>query len=450
MSEIKVPVGYKQTEVGVIPNDWVIQQLTNIVENNGLVRGPFGGALKKESFVKKGYKVYEQRNAIYSSIDIGKYYITPKKYSELSRFSVNPDDFIVSCSGTIGKIFQIPKNAPKGIINQALLKIKLNNLIDSQYFYQVFNSDSFQNRITDSTQGGAMKNLIGMSEFKKSLILLPPKPEQTAIANALTDTDNLIQSLEKLIAKKEAIKTGTMQQLLTGKTRLPEFATREDGSTKGFKQTELGRIPEDWDLIEFSSLAKPASARVNPKVSGGGDYCIEMEHIAQREGRLIGHTETSENSSIKTIFQSGDILFGKLRSYLRKYWFSNRSGVCSTEIWVLRSDANIAFNKFLYYVVQTDRFIETTSEAYGTHMPRADWNVVKYFLVPTPSMPEQTAIATILSDMDAEIKALQDRLEKTKTIKQGMMQQLLTGKVRLVSPDQANNTMPLVDSGTTV
>ena len=123
----KAQIGYQITEIGVFPEDWSIQQLIDITGNDGLVRGPFGGALKKDSFVKKGHKVYEQRNAIYSSVDIGRYYINDDKFRALSRFSVNPGEFIVSCSGTIGKIYQIPENAPKGIINQALPKIKLNN-----------------------------------------------------------------------------------------------------------------------------------------------------------------------------------------------------------------------------------------------------------------------------------------------------------------------------------
>lgn len=435
MSEVKVPVGYKQTEVGVIPEDWEVKNIGSLAS---IQRGASPRPIDSPIWFERNSNVGWLRISDVSKTN--KYLTTTSQnLSELgianSRF-VESGSLVMSICATVGKPIITRKDL---CIHDGFVLFRG---LDANQDYMYYVLQKLEPEWSNKGQTGSQMNL-NTSLINSTAIGIPKSlDEQTAIANALTDTDNLIQSLEKLIAKKEAIKTGTMQQLLTGKTRLPEFATREDGSAKGFKQTELGKIPEDWDVIEFSSLAKPASARVNPKVSGGGDYCIEMEHIAQREGRLIGHTETSENSSIKTIFQSGDILFGKLRSYLRKYWFSNRSGVCSTEIWVLRSDANISFNKFLYYVVQTDRFIETTSEAYGTHMPRADWNVVKYFLVPTPPKPEQTAIATILSDMDAEIQALHDRLDKTKAIKQGMMQQLLTGKVRLVSPDQTDNTTP--------
>ena len=99
------------------PDTWSIGTLEDICVPNGVVRGPFGGALKKEIFVPFGYKVYEQRNAIYQSVNIGNYYVDESKYREMSRFAVKSGDYIISCSGTIGKIYQIPLTFPKGIIN---------------------------------------------------------------------------------------------------------------------------------------------------------------------------------------------------------------------------------------------------------------------------------------------------------------------------------------------
>ena len=184
---IKIQKGFQKTELGVIPSDWNLISIEEMSIPNGLVRGPFGGALKKEFFVPKGYKVYEQRNAIYCDVSIGRYYINYSKFDELRRFEIKKGDFIVSCSGTIGRIYQIPGKFKKGVINQALLKITINdNQFSDKYFNQYFKWGKFQQRIIDNTQGGAMKNLIGMMEFKKTLIPLPPtKAEQTAIATAL-------------------------------------------------------------------------------------------------------------------------------------------------------------------------------------------------------------------------------------------------------------------------
>jgi type I restriction enzyme S subunit len=422
-----VRLGFKQTEVGEIPEDWDTFTLADLCHANGLVRGPFGGALKKEIFTSSGYTVYEQRHAISGSTDVSRYFVNKAKYDELSRFQVQPGDLIVSCSGTIGKILRISEQAPKGIINQALLKITLRDNVSSDYFVSLFKSPYIQEKIVDSSHGGAMPNLVGMEDFKKTPFQMPRFDEQKAIAKALSDVDELIVSLEKLIAKKRDIKTATMQQLLTGKTRLPGF-----GEGKGYKITELGEIPEDWDVLKFDEIAFVRKNRVNPKIAGGGQLCIELENIEQNTGTLNGISVTTSNSSIKNVFDVGNILFGKLRSYLRKYWFSDFSGVCSTEIWVLNAIIGKSIPQFLYQLVQTDRFIECTSEAYGTHMPRADWSVVKEFVVAMPNVLEQENIATVLSSMDQEINSLELQLNKTKSLKQGMMQELLTGRTRLV------------------
>jgi len=203
-----------------------------------------------------------------------------------------------------------------------------------------------------------------------------------------------------------------MQQLLTGKIRLPGFG----GS---------------WELKSFGAITTPRKNRVDPRRSGVQEFCLELEHIDQGTGKLLGSTIAGTQSSLKSVFQPGDVLFGKLRAYLRKYWLANRSGVCSTEIWVLVPDTGVVTPEFLFHIVQADRFIEVASFAYGTHMPRSDWSVVKNYELPIPKPDEQAAIATVLSDMDAEIAALEQRRDKTRALKQGMMQKLLTGKTRL-------------------
>ncbi|BDR81659.1 hypothetical protein N072000002_18420 [Clostridium tetani] len=196
--------------------------LEDICVPYGLVRGPFGGSLKKDMFVSKGNKVYEQRNAIYKSVKIGKYFVTDEKYNELSRFAVQENDFIISCSGTIGKIYKIPKEHQKGIINQALLKITIDaNKCDLDYFYKYFEWDKFQDEIIDNTQGGAMKNLVGMDVFRNTLIRMPKDiSEQQTIASVLIAMDEEIEFLEVEKAKMMQIREGAMDDLLTGRVRL--------------------------------------------------------------------------------------------------------------------------------------------------------------------------------------------------------------------------------------
>ena len=149
---------------------------TTLGEICKFVRGPFGGALKKEIFVDDGYAVYEQQNAIYSNTDI-RYFITEQKFNEMKRFEVKPNDLIMSCSGTIGRIFVIPNNAPKGIINQALLKLTPNENVDSHFLKYVF--DNYLTNIMDeSSRGGGLKNVPGVDVLKAVSLKLPSLEEQ--------------------------------------------------------------------------------------------------------------------------------------------------------------------------------------------------------------------------------------------------------------------------------
>ena len=228
--------------------------------------------------------------------------------------------------------------------------------------------------------------------------------------------DELIGSLEALIAKKRAIKQAVMQELLTGTTRLPGFGG-------------------EWETAELGAFVRIRARKISPADVSDDTPCVELEHIRQADGRLTGHGTAGRTSSIKYRFRPRDILFGRLRPYLRKWWYADRTGVCSTEIWPLTVEPERAASGFVYALVQTERFLEAAETSYGTHMPRADWNVVSGIEFPLPPLPEQRAIATILSDMDSDITALERRLDKTRAIKQGMMQQLLTGSIRLPIPD---------------
>jgi type I restriction enzyme S subunit len=234
--------------------------------------------------------------------------------------------------------------------------------------------------------------------------------EQAKIAAVMLEADTLIEALEKLIAKKRDVKQGMMQELLTGRRHLPGFTG-------------------DWTEAVFGDVVRPAGTRVDPKSVSG--RVVELEHMESGTGDLRGDSDVSESESLKTRFESGDVLFGKLRSYLRKFWLADRDGYCSTEIWALRPISNEIIGPYLRYVVEREDFIETASAASGTHMPRADWSVVSKFMVRLPTPREQHAIAEVLQNADSEIKALGRRLESARAVKVGMMQELLTGRTRL-------------------
>ena len=257
---------------------------------------------------------------------------------------------------------------------------------------------------------------LNRNDVHRHWVQVPPFPEQRAIAEALSDVDSLLYALEALVAKKQAIKRAAMQQLLTGKTRLPNFS-------------------DAWHTMPLQRVASIRNQRVLPSAVAQTTPCVELDHIGQADGKLIARSTARHSTSLKYVFSSGDILFGRLRPYLRKYWQADCNGICTTEIWPLTPNPERIYGGFLYGIVQSDQFIDMASASYGTHMPRADWSLLRNLQIFLPGIREQRAIATVLSDMDAEIAALDQLLEKTCAIKQGMMQQLLTGRVRLAEPE---------------
>ena len=160
-----------------------------------IIRGPFGSSLKKECFVDSGYAVYEQQHAIYSILSF-RYYIDDEKFKELKKFEVKPDDLIISCSGTIGKVMIIPENAPQGIINQALLKLTPHKNIISKFLKYCF-ENTISKIFNDKAHGGAIKNVPSVSELKQIKIPVPPLEVQNEIVRILDKFTEMIELLKR-------------------------------------------------------------------------------------------------------------------------------------------------------------------------------------------------------------------------------------------------------------
>lgn len=175
-------------------NAWEQRKFSDLLDSSdGIRRGPFGSALKKEFFVPKSkYVVYEQYNAIYDKYTT-RYNITEDKFTELKRFEVCPGDFIMSGAGTIGRISRVPTGIKKGVFNQALIRIKINPMFtDPQFFLQWIRSEDMQNKLTQSNPGSAMVNLVPMSEIKQWRVIVPKKEEQVKLGAFLQQLDHLI------------------------------------------------------------------------------------------------------------------------------------------------------------------------------------------------------------------------------------------------------------------
>ena len=197
-----------------------------------------------------------------------------------------------------------------------------------------------------------------------------------------------------------------------------------------YKDSPFGKIPGDCEMLEFGEYVETEKGKYIP-VDSENLRCLELEHFEQGTGHILGWVNSSAQKSTKNKFKKGQVLFGKLRPYLRKYWLAEYDGVCSSEVWILNSKNEKCSNEFLFRIVQSNRFIQVANVSSGSKMPRADWDYVSTFPFPLPPLPEQKAIARLLSTWDEAISKTQALIAQKEQRKKWLMQNLLTGKKRL-------------------
>ncbi|MCE3046541.1 restriction endonuclease subunit S [Helicobacter sp. faydin-H17] len=211
---------------------------------------------------------------------------------------------------------------------------------------------------------------------------------------------------------------------------------------KGYKRTEIGILPSDWEVVRLGEVCEIKKRKFDPK-KNETIPCVELEHISQDTGMLLGFVDSGEQLSIKNSFSKGDVLYGKLRPYLRKFWRASFNGVCSSEIWVL--EGKKVSNAFLFFLVQTARFSQIANATCGTKMPRADWKLMQDQNFAIPPLAEQEKIARVLSTWDTQIQNLESLIAEKQTLKKGLCQILLSAKTRLAGFDEPWRVVRLGD-----
>ena len=408
--------GYKWTEVGVIPEDWEIQRLDAIcsVYSGGTpstARHDFyGGHIP---WITSGdlnaRRITEVSN-----------YLTQAGFDSSAAKMVESGDLVVALYGATAGVVAVTEI--EAAINQAVLSIRTNRC-DSEYLFH--HLASRRNQIVATYTQGGQPNLSG--EIIRSLaIVIPPLAEQRAIAGALSDVDGLLNALEALIAKKRMIKQAVMQQLLTGKTRLPGFSG-------AWEKTKMGQIGSIYGGLSGKSKVDFGSGNARYVTFLGvlENIILDVRHTE----RVHVRSGESQNSVMKgdLLFNAssetpGDLAIGAVMGeqldnlYLNSFCFGFRV-----------HDENKYVPLFLAYFFRgsVGRSIMNALAQGATryNMSKSQFRALELSI---PPCDEQYAIASVLSDIDTEIATLEQRRNKTRAIKQGMMQQLLTGWVRLV------------------
>lgn len=414
--------GYKQTEVGEIPEDWDVLPLCHLAQirggiaknSNVDVSDPISVHYLRVANVQDGYLDLSEM----SKIELSRH--------DLNRYTVLPGDVLMNEGGDLD---QLGRGALwRGEFNPCVHQnhvfvVRCKPTLLPNYL-NVWTATSPARRFFLRV-GKQTTNLASIS--KNSLgglpVAVPPLPEQQAIAEALSDTDALIESLELLVTKKRHIKQGTMQELLTGKKRLSGFS----GDWKIARLDELGT----WKGGMTPSMQNLSYWHMGtvPWISSGDVKSV----LLTTTGFSI--TAAAIKQGITTLLPANSIVVVTRSGILRKYLPVAMNMIpmaINQDIKALIPNDQVISSYLLHTLIgHGDEILARCMKA-GTTVESIEFPWMKAFTIPLPPLPEQTAIATILSDMDTEIAELDAQLAKARAIKQGMMNNLLTGKIRLI------------------
>lgn len=408
-------------------NGWVERPITEVLKPNGIKIGPFGSQLKKEMLLSDGvYRVYGQENVYAHDFNIGDRYLTREHFNRLNSCEILPGDFVMSTMGTIGKCAIVPTTIQRGIMDSHLIRLRFDEKkVRSDYILQLF-SDQFH-YLSDQTArlavGGIMDGLSVGIVSRLNVIYPESIEEQGKIIKILSEVDKLIFDQQKLIRKKKDIRQGTMQMLVTGKKRLGNFSGEWFDCTLAAIAYVLNgdrgiNYPSGDDFIEYGIPFINAGNISNNIVD-----VSTVDYISIEKYNSLGGVKIQEN----------DIIFC-LRGSLGKCAISNfTGGAPASSLCVIRAKDDIDA-RFLFHIINseiTSRQIDNLNA--GSSQPNLSAKSLKSFKFSVPKdVAEQEMISNILSDMDLNIYKLEEKLSKYQKIKQGMMEELLSGKVRLV------------------
>ena len=402
--EVRVPAGYKRTEVGVIPQDWRVKTLSSVAD---VKTGPFGSSLHERDYVDDGTPIItvehlSERGIVHHGLPL----VSDADRTRLKGYGLRMGDIVFSRVGSVDRNSLVSKKEDGWLFSGRLLRIRISDsAIYPLYLSYHFHSEPFKRRIRGVAVGQTMASL-NTQILKEVCIVLPTSPEQRAIAEALSDVDSLIKSLEALIVKKKAIKQAVMQQLLTGKTRLPGFS----------REWETKRI---CDLLYYERPDRYIV--ISTDYSENGNVPV----LTANKSFVLGYT--NENFGICSNFPV--ILFDDFTTDCKYASFPFK--VKSSAIKLLRARQNTADLKYVFERIQLIHFpIGDHKRYYISEYQNIDF--------PVPDFSEQMAIASVLTAMDSEISTLESKHNKVCEVKQGMMQQLLTGRIRLISAFEGN------------
>ena len=420
-----VELGPKQLQ---IPKDWKYLTFLDVAKNekNSIIDGPFGSHLKVSEFVNKGVPVIELKhlrsNLSVKNIDR---FITNEKLNEIKRSKVQNGDIVISKTGTLGLNAIVPEEFPEAMMTSRLAKISLNQGKAVNIYFKYWLDFLKQKRFWEIKGVGTTMLILNLDIISNAPVILPPLPEQEKIAEVLSTVDEAIEKTDKIIEESKLTKKGLMQDLLTKGIDHSEF-----------KEVELGpktlEIPKDWNMVSFDGSLDYSGGSQPPKRTFKNkpkEGYIRLYQIRDYTGSSGNPVYIPKEKASKTT-KNGDILIGRYGASLGEIFFAEKGAYNVAMVKVEIKDEEINKN-YLYYFLKSKLFQDRLSigvRAAQSGFNKSDWNSFGFI---KPPLPEQKEIAEILSSVDQRIKKEKEYKEKLKSLKKGLMQDLLTGKVRV-------------------
>ncbi|HDH44956.1 MAG TPA: restriction endonuclease subunit S [Thermococcus sp.] len=413
---------FKETPIGEIPKDWKVVRLAEIAKD--FYYGITARATANKTKLRM-LRTTDIKNYCVNWDDLPFCEITEKRRN-MTKYLLMKDDIIIARAGTTGVSVLVDKKLDNVIFGSYLIKVRLKNNAYPKFMHYFLQSHLYWKHITSSQAGSTLKN-ISLPVLKSLKIPLPTIQEQQKIAEILSTVDEAIHKTNEIIAKAKRLKKGLMQELLT-----------KGIGHKEFKDTEIGRIPKEWEVVKLGNALELCQYGLSIPMSDKGKYpIIRMDEIVN--GYVIPKISKFVDLDEKTFktfkLEKGDILFNRTNAYelvgRTGIFLLNGNYVFASYLIRLRPKREIFDPHFLtyYLIFSHNRLKQLATKA--VHQANINARNLKKVKIPKPSLVEQQKIASILSTIDKKLEIERKEKEKLERIKQGLMDLLLTGKIRV-------------------
>lgn len=428
----KVRDGYKMTELGEIPSEWEVKNIGEVAKFQG------GYAFKSSDYVEDGIRLVKITNVQQKNISWNEEDLLPVKYLEkFNEYKLQEDDVVIAMTRPIIstgiKVCKIEKRDLPCLLNQRVGRFIIKDSLISKYLYNYCFTDYFINKVKELCSTTGQPN-ISANQIESILITIPSVKEQEKIAAILSTVDEQIDNVDALIEKNKELKKGLMQTLLT----------KGIGHTK-FKKTEIGEIPEEWEVInagrvfniitDYVANGSFASLAENVKYKESEDFAIVVrltDYKNEYKGPFVYVDKNAYDFLSKSKLEDNDIIIANVGAYAGYVFRApniNKPITLGPNAILVRSEQN---REFIYYLLSSEFGQKAIKDIISTTaQPKFNKTDFKKILLPIPDLKEQYKIASILLEIDEKTEEYEKKKQKLEELKKGLMQQLLTGRIRV-------------------